>query len=129
MLISLLIVLILGVVCIGIGIHFIGKDRHFQSNAVEVEAEVTGFVELEDERYLTQYRFELDHHEVFGVLPKSTPRPITTKGAVIPLLVNRDDSTQVRRLTARKDVTLRFFLILIGGLMVCTAVPLLFFVA
>lgn len=129
MLISLSIVLILGVVCISTGIYFIINDRRFRANAIEVEAEVTGFLELEDERYLMQYRFELEHHEVFGVLPKSTPRPITTKGAMIPLLVNKEDSTQVRRLTARRDATLRFFLILIGGLMVSTAVPLLFFVA
>ncbi|BAU95473.1 hypothetical protein N24_1211 [Corynebacterium suranareeae] len=128
MLISLLIVLIVGVVCIGVGVHFILEDRRFKAHAIEVEAEVTGFLELEDERYLMQYSFELDHVQVFGVLPKSTPRPITSKGAIIPLLVNKDDSTQVRRLTARRDATLRFFLILIGGLMVCTAVPLLFFV-
>ncbi|ANE03678.1 DUF3592 domain-containing protein [Corynebacterium crudilactis] len=129
MLIPLLVVLILGVVYIYTGVYFIYRDRRFKANAIEVDAEVTGFLEVEDGRFLMQYRFEWDHHDVFGVLPKSSPKPITTKGVKMPLLVNKDDSTQVRRLTARRDATLRIFLVLIGGLMVCMAVPLLFFVA
>ncbi|ALC05493.1 hypothetical protein CDES_05280 [Corynebacterium deserti GIMN1.010] len=128
MLVSLLIVLALGVVCIGVGLYFHLRDRRFKSNAIKVNAEVTGFLPVEDDRYLLQYRFQLDDHEVFGVLPRSTPRPITTKGAIIPLLVHREDSTNVRRLTARRDATLRFFIILIGVLMLCTAIPLLVFV-
>lgn len=129
MLVSLIVVLFLGLVCVGIGGYATYRDKKFRANATLVDAEVTGLIDADHDRYLTQYRFELDHHEVFGVLDRSTPRPITSKGARIPLLVDRVDPTQVRRLTTRRDSTLRIFFFLIGALMIGTAVPLLIFVA
>lgn len=126
---TLLIVLAIGVVCIGLALYLSFRDRSFRASSYKVRAEVTGFIQNSDERYQTQYRFTHDDHEVFGVLEKTTPHPVMNPGEVILLRVHKDDPTNVRAMTPRRDITARVFLMLMGVLMLVTAIPLLVFVS
>lgn len=126
---SLLIVLATGVVCIGLALYLGFRDRRFRAVSYKVTAEVTGFIQDKDERYQTQYRFSHDGHEVFGVLDKTTPQPVLKPGELILLRVHKNDPTNVRPFTSRGESTARVFLMLIGVLMLLTAIPLLVFVS
>lgn len=126
---SLILVFLGGLVFLGVGVDLVRRDHAFRRQSQLVEAEVTGHVRTAEDRFLVQYRFPLDGREIFGVLPYSVPEPILSSGETIQLLVRGDDPSVVRSLTTRRDLTARVFLLLIGALMLLTAIPLLILVS
>lgn len=125
LLITLVVVLLSGLICIGMALASTVRQRSFHANARLFHAEITGYALNRENRYKTLYKFDIDGREIHGVLPDSIPDPILPRGEIIPLMVRLDDPTRVQPVLSRQHTTLRTFSYLIGGCMLLTAIPLL----
>ncbi|WP_080795637.1 DUF3592 domain-containing protein [Corynebacterium pacaense] len=125
LIVTFFVVLALGVICVGSAAYFSMRERAFHARSRSCDAQVTGYTRDRDGRYHTQYRMHVDGHEIHGVLPASSSRPILPEGETLQLRVHIDDPTRVMQSRSTQLSTLRTFLYLLGIIMVISAAPLL----